>query len=376
MRAGADGRIVVGKEQDAVALPHVVQSLQQGRKHLAVDQLNGAHLFLCVSRVAAFIGRFDVQRGKIILFEGIQRRLHLADIVGVDLARRTVHRRVLQSRQLRNARHQRHRRDRIAAVAVFLFKLVQLHSAALPPKPERIGRHLARSAALVVDGVLFENTPRCAHDFAQHFVALALGQVLRDGSGQNVVRRRGFHLVAAGFEHRDVAIGGIDGEAHAVFFQQRCKGRLCDQVVHQLHRVLPVDGAAAVGEHGLPFVFVPVLGNRRQVAAEGDIALFHLHTGARSLQRGAAGIDQARVIAEDVQNGGIAARGHAARHGAHLAHQPLPCQAVNHRLFRRLQRSFAAQLFHREIRHAVADDQYIFHKLHALLCSRGIFMLS
>ena len=182
------------------------------------------------------------------------------------------------------------------------------------------------------------------------------------------MRRRGGKVRAAAAQHGDVPVGGVDGEGHAVFFQQRGKGRVREQAVHEGHGVLAVDGAAAVGEHVLFLIRAGLFAHRGQVAAEGDVARLHLDAGARRLQGRAARVDLARVVAEDGENGRVAAGGHAVGHGLDLRDDPAARQAVDRRLLRRLQRGAAPQRLHGKVRHAVPNDEYVLHKSRAPLC--------
>ena len=117
VRAGGNGRVVVGEEEQAI-VAQGGKALAQRDEDLAVQKLDGAHLLLRVARVAALVRGLDVQGGKVVRLQGAQRRGDLAGVVGVDLARGALDRRVPEPRQLRDARNQRHRGDDVARVPV------------------------------------------------------------------------------------------------------------------------------------------------------------------------------------------------------------------------------------------------------------------
>ena len=161
--------------------------------------------------------------------------------------------------------------------------------------------------------------------------------------------------------HRQLPEGREGVDLHPRRLQRPGKPGIAEQHVHDRQGRGPVDGAGAVGED--PFLsqrHLPVL-QGDEIAAEGRVPGHQPDAGSRRLHRGTAGKICPRIAAENGQNGRLASRLHPLRHRPHTPHNPVGGQGVNGRDLRRLKGRPPSQGRHRIVRHAVADDQKIFH---------------
>ena len=215
-----------------------------------------------------------------------------------------------------------------------------------------------------------------AHQRRQLRAQRTLGQIARNRAAQDVVRLGEAHLRAVRLvrrvDHAGVAERRRDVDGEADRRRQRGKARIGAQILHQRDSLLALDAAAVVGEN--PRRVKALALQRAEVDAQARLARPEHHAHARRLQRGAAGVAGARVIAEDGQDRRVAARGHAVRHG--LAHaEPAARQDIDIFAVKRGQRGLAAQLRDGFIRDAVSDHKHIFHtKRLPRRASRGILV--
>ena len=123
----------------------------------------------------------------------------------------------------------------------------------------------------------------------------------------DVVGRGQGKALLPGGQHRRVAEGGggIDGQAAVP--GQLGEAALLGQVLGQGVGLLPVDAPAVMAEH-LALGKARLL-NGGQVHAEAYLPLFQFDAHARRLQGRAAGIDLGGIVAQQGEEGGVAARG-------------------------------------------------------------------
>ena len=89
--AGGEQRFVVAEEQNA-EIPQLRQARKQRRDHLRVQAADGFQLFVQVAGVGHLVRGFHMNGGEIVaVFQRVQRRVHLALIVGVQVAVGSLH---------------------------------------------------------------------------------------------------------------------------------------------------------------------------------------------------------------------------------------------------------------------------------------------
>ena len=201
-----------------------------------------------------------------------------------------------------------------------------------------------------------------AHQSRQLVAEHLLGQEGCDVAAQNVVRLGKLHRalrLMRRIDHAGVAEGGRDMDRKADRRSQRGKARVVNQILHERDRFLALDAAAVMGEDFRRIKRFAL--NGAQVHAEARFAGFKENTYAGGLQRTAAGIAGAGIVAEDRKNRRVAARrnacGHRLAKAKPAAGKPVDGGAVN-----RGQRRLAAKAVYRLIGNAVADDEHVFHK--------------
>ena len=96
------------------------------------------------------------------------------------------------------------------------------------------------------------------------------------------------------------------------------------------------------------------------VAAKGDVVFTKDEAHVQGLKRRPSGVRFPGVIAENREVRGIAARGHAVRHGFCQAQYSLRTQQIHVRGPRGLQRGPSPQRFNRIIGHTVAEQDDVF----------------
>ena len=200
-----------------------------------------------------------------------------------------------------------------------------------------------------------------AHQRRDRRAHRALGQQRGDGLAQMVVRLGKVRFAlrpVRRVNHADMAEGRRDMDGKTERRGKRRKARVMHEILHELNGLLALDAPAVVGEDARRLKRLALKG--AEVDAQARLARLQHDAHARRLQRGAPGIACARVVAENREDGGVAARRHARGHGLAQA-EPAPGQAVDLRQGERRQRRFAAQLRNGFVRNAVPDDQHIFH---------------
>ena len=236
------------------------------------------------------------------------------------------------------------------------FKGGQRGLGALAPEPDSIGRILTLRAPLLVDGVILENVPRSHHHVKQRLALLARGQIGGNLPVGDVVRGRERAPRPAAFLDKAMAVGDArvqrkTGAVELLF--QRCDQLFC---------LLRGDLARRVVQHGLLFERL-FLGEGDEVAAQRDVGVFQGNADGRRLQGGAPRIIEGGVIAEHGEVGDVAARGKARGHGAHESLHAFFCKRVDVGLAGELQAGLVVPLGQGIARHAVAQDDNVFHRV-------------
>jgi len=188
-----------------------------------------------------------------------------------------------------------------------------------------------------------------------------MGQMLRDGLLQHIVRLgqlHGVQLFGVGNHHANVAEGISHGDGQAGLLQKLRKLGVGDQVVHEGHGFLAVNIAAVVAADDRRAVFI--LGHGTQVAAEADGAVGQDNVHAGGFQHAAAGVVGLGRVAENAENGGVAAGGHAVGHGERTAEETT-CDTVKGVEGQYFHGGVVGQLRQLGIGHAVADHEDVFH---------------
>ena len=118
--------------------------------------------------MGALVRRFHMHAAEIrAVFERLNHRVHLALIVGIQLCVGAFNPRGIHAAKARNAPNQRHGGNRAARLAVKAFKRGKAHRAARPPRPDAVGRQLARSHTALIDRMIAQNLVGDAHERSQ-----------------------------------------------------------------------------------------------------------------------------------------------------------------------------------------------------------------
>ena len=154
-----------------------------------------------------------------------------------------------------------------------------------------------------------------------------------------------------------MAEGAADVHMQLRGFLRRLEARVGQQVVHQRFRLVALDVAAVVAVDDELAIH---LLHRAEVDAHGDLAGLEGHAHAGSLQDAAAGVAPAGVIAEDIEDGRVAAGRHALGHGlagaGFAARQDAKVGQIQ--VF---QGGLVSKLRDGIVAHTVADNQDILH---------------
>ena len=183
-----------------------------------------------------------------------------------------------------------------------------------------------------------------------------------DDFAKVVVRRdKGHATRVAMVAHRQRAERGAGVNVHIRGAERGGKFRIGVERGDYIERVLPRDGTGGVGEDTLFLKGLVARLKGDEIAAKRRVARDELQTDGGGLHRRAAGKMLERVAAEDGENGGLAARGQrlgAVDGAADRAARGERIDGGNGGVF---QRRFAAEGFDGVIRHAVSDDNDVFH---------------
>ena len=298
--------------------------------------------------------------GEIVaVFQCVQRRVHLALVVGVQIAVGALHMGVGQTHQLGDAPHQRHRADDGALLAILALEGGQLHGAARAPGPDHVGGQLAALHACPVDGMIPQNLVAQLHQAGDFLRIRAGGVVVADGLLQHVVGLGGMERRVRGHvrKHADMPEGAAHMHGEAGRLRRGMEAVVSQQVAHEGFGLVALHVAAVMAVDDETAVH---LLHGAQVHPHGHLPRGEGHIHARGLQHAAPGVAGARVVAEDVQDGGVAAcgnpRGDGLAQAGFAARKNAEVGQVEG-----FKGRFAPKGGNRVVAHAVADDQYIFH---------------
>ena len=196
-----------------------------------------------------------------------------------------------------------------------------------------------------------------AHDEIGEFRSeVPLGEMLPDAFPADVVRGRELHIRAAVRYDEAVAVAdaGVEGEPliPQLLLQKRDK----------LSRLRGGDLARGIVLHGL-VLEVLILREGDEVGPEGNVVLLHIYAHGEGFQRGTPRIADLCVIAERAEIGDVAAGLVAVGDGLDQPHLPRLCEKVHSGGVGDFERSASAESGDGIIRHAVSENECIFHNL-------------
>ena len=300
--------------------------------------------------MAALVRGLDVHADQVHLVQSRNGRLALAPVVGVQVAVGSLDLDGPPADGFGDTTDQVHGGDGGAKEAVQFFERFEFRSQALAPEPDLCGRLFAEVPADAIDFVVGQDFAAGFHQAVDLFGAAALRQMPRGRPAQDVVRRRGPKLapaVPAMDQQVAVAHAGVKlpvlvaqgfgdiAEERPAFLGRDSPGRIID------HRAL---------DHGY------------QVAAEDQVVPGQGDVPGQGLQRRAAGVDGGRVVAQQAEDGHVAAGRQVLGDIARRAEAALGGHAVEGRAVGQLEGGAAPQRVLRQVAGPVGDDDGVFHR--------------
>ena len=312
------------------------------------------------------VGPLEMHGGEVVLLKDAERGGCLGLVVRIPLARGRGHADGLEAHEHGNPMAERHGAHDAAVCAEALREVRQLRALALGPEPYPVGGQMSLRAALFVYRMVLQELVRLLHEReerlrvpvpAREYGAYLLREVV-------VRRREDYAGQIRALLHGEVAEARARAHAHARGLRQGREFGVIEEPFDERVALLALYRAGGVRDHGLlreGQALVPA--ERDHVAAVAGAALGHDAARGRELQRGAAGEVFRRVAAEDAHYGRVAPRREALGYSLHQAQHAAAAEGVEVRLVAGLERGFPAELRQGIVRHAVADDEYIFHRL-------------
>ena len=184
-----------------------------------------------------------------------------------------------------------------------------------------------------------------------------------DDLAEVVVRRDKAHAARVAMVlHRQRTERGAGVDVHIHRTERGGKFGIAVERGDHIERVLSGDGAGRVGEDALFLIGLIARLERDEVAAERRVAGNEPEPDGGGLHRRAAGEMLERVAAEDGEDRGLAARGQRLGAVHDAADRAARGKGINGGDVGVLERRFAAEGLDGVVRHAVADDNKIFHR--------------
>ena len=181
---------MVGQEEDAVVPASPIHLGAQGTDHPRVEPLDAEQLTVKVAVVRTLVGRFDVDGDKVMHAQHVERCVHLAFVVCVDLSRGTVGADHVKPYEPCDAVAERDRRNDGSVKAVALFEVGKRNGGAFRPEPNAVCGHFALTPKLLAQRVRVEYLVCTAHKLKQGLgVFAAGGQDGTDLFAEVIVRR-------------------------------------------------------------------------------------------------------------------------------------------------------------------------------------------
>ena len=234
-----------------------------------------------------------------------------------------------------------------AAHAAHLRKRLERGLSSLAPEPDGVGGPLAARMRAAFTGCSARRAVGELHHLLSSGAFCPSGRRPRTLRAGDVVRRREARARLSAAQHEALAVGDAGYRRTASEPKRALTASTSSRASDE------GDLARAVIDH-VRLLERGRVRQRDQVAAVGHVRRVQLDADARRLQRRAAGVIDARVVAEHGEVRRVAAGAHALGHGAHHAERAVLRHAVHAGWRARLQRRFPAQLRHRHVRHAVA----------------------
>ena len=361
---------VVGHYEHLVIYAPVFKFLPDVAHNLFVYQLYRFHFVLNLMSVSAFVRRLHVY---IHIVAAIRKRLYsgacLAVKIRMHITGRALNIYRVHSGAYCNALYKVNRRYDTALYAEFFFKALKLRLSAFSPYPYGICLVESPLCPVEVYRVIVENVIAAFHHVIQILRTLTLGHIVADALFEYIVRRseRKAHRALVPHERMAVADTGIEFE-HVVakVLLYRLYKHLC-LVRGYLVR-------AVVGDY-LVIVVLLILCHGDKVAAEHHIGVLHVNTYTDRLKRTSAGIEFLRIVTHCGKIRHITAGCQVFGHIAHKSHGSVSAHIVYVGFVCGFERSFAAQLVHRIICHAVSKNNYVLHNISPLVyifCARHV----
>ena len=348
---------MIRQAENPKVLPGIKEILVHRREDLRVDLLDCRCLFKRIALMAAFVRCLYVDVYQISPApEGIDRRLSLAKIVRVIVARRTRYRDHLAARTDADSLDQIHgTHDRRVQMPLVLERR-QRGLSTRTPEPRRVGGILALCPSALVHRMMVEYRKTLFHEFQKCRPAIrSLWQIRADLLAEMVMRSD--EIVRRIRTAPDHAVAIAHSRVEMAALQRQRVVQCLDQLVRLLRGDLP---GTVVEDHALAKRYV-AFGQRHHIAADRGVVRLHGQSETHRFEwRTPLGIEL-RIVGQDREIGRIAFGNHADRDVQNRTAARFCSQRVHKGLVCRLHRGFAGERGIRTIRHPVGNENEIFH---------------
>ena len=315
----------------------------------------GSDLAFHVSLMAAFVWRFHVKINVVATHgEALFRGVGFTAPVGAEGARSAFYVRGIHLRSLGDTFEKVHRRNNGAFKFEAAFEAHERRFGARSPEPYMGGGMFTRRYAFKVDGVFGEDFSGTPDEFGKHVTHHAFGEIVPHFFIGDVVRRGESHTHrAVGYdEAMTVTYSRIEGE---IFVAQSVLNG-----ADEFLRFRCGNFAGAIVEHNFILERGRV-GKCHEIGTHRYVVVFENDAYAQSLERTSAAVIFFGFVAEHGEIGDVGAGLHTV--GNCLDEPYLRACGKFIEIGRRgeFERSFAAELIERSVRHTVAEYDQVFH---------------